>query len=324
MPVIAAETLREGLLSDYRDVYRTTGEDREITNVGLVMDMNAFTDGRTNTRGYFEAAPHPKYQPQGDPIHEEGMTSRSFTIQNYPYSLRVGWHKDDREDDRTGSLNDMARAGGKNHRLLPVRAFFDLITDTASLLPAVPNAADGANMFITSTRFGVSTGNSITVSSWSASGPAARGAFWSAYEQMGLFQDGKGQPLHGASVLDSPVLVVHAMADLDIVAEALLMGTVAYANSTSNAGVDNPLQALGKKWIPWPTQRLATGTMYLFWTGAPVKPLLQQVRTPIVESYADETNDPDARNTGNEYVQWRQRLGYGIGLPYAAIKVTAS
>lgn len=323
MTVIAANVLREGLLADYRDAYNNTRRTMD-SRLSYVMDLNGFTDGRTSTRGYFEAAPHPIYQPQGDPIHEEGMASRAFTITNYPYSLRVSWHKDDREDDRTGSLKDMAMAGGRGHALLPERAAFDFINGTTSLVPAVPNAADGTALFSSSTRFGASGGNSLTVTSWSASGPACRGALWAGVEQFGLFQDGKGQPLFTDDVLDSPILVIHAMADLDVVSEALHNGLVAYANSTSNAGVDNVLVAGGRKFIPWPTQRLSTGTMILALTGAPVKPLIATPRTQIVESYADETNDPEARNSGREYVQWRQRLGFGIGVVYSMIKIAAS
>ena len=252
------------------------------------------------------------------------MAAKAFTIVNHPYSLRVRWHKDDREDDRTGSLREMAQAGGRSHALSPERALFDFLGNSASFVPNIPNAADGTALFSSSTRFEVSTGNALTVSSWSASGPAARGALWSGVEQFGLFKDGKGQPLFTDDVLDSPIMVIHAMADLDVVSEALHAGLVAYANSTSNAGVDNVLMSGGRKFIPWPTQRVSTGTMYLFLTGAPVKPFLMQPRTQIVESYADETNDPESRTTGWEYVQWRQRVGYGIGVVYSMISIASS
>ncbi len=323
MTVIAAETLREGLLADYRDAYSSTRKTLD-SRVSLIMDLNGFSDGRTSTRGFFEAPPHPRYQPQGKPIHEEGMEAQSFTIYNYPYSLRIPWHKDDREDDRTGSLRDMAAAGGKGHALIPERGLFDMLKSTTALLPGYPTAADGTAIFSSSARFGVSTGNSITVSSWSASGPAARGAFWSGVEQFGLFEDGKSQPLFSDDILDSPILVMFAMADLDIVSEALHAGLVAYAASTSNAGVDNVLMAGGRKFIPWPTARLATGTMILGLTGVPVKPLIMTPRTSIVESYADETNDTESRTTGKEYTQWRQRLGFGAGVVYGLLEITAS
>lgn len=327
MPIQAQNTLAEGMLSDYRDVYANTRRTLD-SRVSLLMDLNWQTNGRTNTRGYFEAAPHPRYQPQGDAIHTESMGSKSFTVTNFPYSLRIDWHKDDREDDKTGSLRQMAQTGAKGHALLPERALFDLLAATTTTIPAAPNAADGTAVFSTSTRFETSGGNSLTSTSFSSSGPQCRAAIFSALEQVMLFKDGKGQPLFNDSDLDAPILVIHAVADLDIFAEAFHQGTVAYANSTSNAGVDNALTLnqpgyMQRRFIPWPTSRLSTGTFYFACTGVPVKPFGMQQRTSIVESYADETNDPEARDTGMEYVQWRQRLGFGVGLPYGLVKVAA-
>jgi hypothetical protein len=322
MPAIAANVLREGLLADYRDAYMETRRGSEPW-VAEFMDLNGFSDGRTSTRGYFEAAPHPRYQPQGDPIHEEGMGSRNFTITNYPYSLRIGWHKDDREDDRTGSLRDMAGEGGAAHAGLFRRAALDLLGATTALLPATPNAADGTAVFSTSTRFGVSTGNSITVSSWSASGPAARAALWSGWEQFALFQDGKGFPLFKSDILNSKIIVLHAVEDTDILEEALLPGITAYAASTSNAGVENVLAAK-RKFELYADQGVTSGTMYLKLTGPRVPPFIATPRTAIVESYADETNSDTSRNTGDEYVQWRQRLGFGVGIVPSLVRITAS
>lgn len=322
--VIAGALSGEGLLADYRDVYLNTRRTMD-PRVGLIMDLGAVTNGRTNTRGYFETVPHMRYQGYGDPVVEQAMDSKSFSITNYIYSLSIPYSRWDEEDEKTKSLPEALRAAGQDGGLSPERGLFDLLSNTTSFVPVVPNAADGSAGFITTTRFGVSTGNSITVSSWSASGPAARGAIWSAYEQMGLFTDGQGQPLHTEATLNSPILVIAAMADMDIVSEALHQGTVAYANSTSNAGVDNVLVTGGRKFIaPWFTSRLATGTMFVALTGAPVKPFLMQERSAVRQWFADETNDPEARRSGRFSVGANQRLGFGIGLPYAIVKVTAS
>lgn len=319
MPVLSAEMLREGLSSEYANAYTNTRRASEA-RMKMIVDMGQ-SSGRTTTRGYFEAAPHARYQPQGDPITAEGMASKAFTIVNYPYSLRIDWHKDDREDDRTGSLKTVAQQGGASLGLLPERFLFDYLNDSASTLPAIGNAADGIALWSASTRFEVATGNSLTVSSWSASGPAARGAIWTGEEQFHLFKDGKGQPLFTDDVLDSPTLIIHAAADMDIFAEALQQGIVAYANSSSNAGVDNPLMAYGKKFIPWVTSRIATGTFFMAKTGTPVKPFILQERTAVVESYADDQNSDLSKNTGQEFIQWRQRLGFGAGLPYGLLKI---
>lgn len=322
--VIGTPLTSEGMLADYRDVFLSSRRTMD-PRVSLLMDLGAVTNGRSNTRGYFESAPHMRYQGYGDPIVEQAMDSKSFQITNYIYSLWIPYSRWDAEDDKTSSLPDAIRAAGKDGGLNPERGLFDLLLNTTSFVPIVPNAADGNAAFLAGMRHGVSTGNSITVSSWSASGPAARGAIWAAYEQMLLFQDGQGQPLHGQSVLDSPMLVLGSAADADVIHEAMHRGTVAYANSTSNAGVDNVLTMGGRKFLePWLSSRISTGTMFVALTGAPVKPFLMQERSAVREMYADETNDPEARRSGRFGIGWNQRLGFGVGLPYAIVKVTAS
>lgn len=323
MTIQAAELLREGLLSDYRDAYFDTRNEPD-PRVSLIMNVNAGADGRTATSAFVNPAPHPRYQPSGQPIHEEAMDAKSFVTYIYPYGLRIPFDLDDVADDRTNSLRQMAAAGGANHRLAEERALFDLLSDTTAFIPNVPNAADGTAIFSASTRFEKSTGNSLTVSSWNASGPAARAALWTAHQQFRTFKDGKGQPMHRDRVLDSPMLVIHAVEDMDVIAEALHMGLVAYANSTSNAGVDNVLVTGGRQFIPWPTSRVTSGEMFCYMTGRQVKPFLFRRREDIQESYGDLTNSEEAQKTNKGHVQWRQRFGVGVGVVDALLKVSAS
>lgn len=312
-----------GLLADYRDAYL---ESRRTMNsaVGRLMNLDAVTTARENTRGYFLSAPHDRYQPYGDPVVEQAMGSESFTITNYIYSKEIPYSRWDMEDDQTGSLVEAVRAGARDGGLNPERGLIDLMSNTTSFVPAVPNAGDGSAGFITSTRYGVSTGNSITVSNWEVSGPAARGAIWSAWKQIGQFQDAHGQPLHTEDVMASSIQVVGSIEDADEIFEALNLGLVAYAASTatSNAGVENVLAKKLTFEEPWLTQRISTGTMFVALTGAPQKPFVMQERSPVREWFADETNDPEARRTGRFSIGWNQRLGFGIGVPYAIVKVT--
>lgn len=328
---IAAQTLREGMLSDYRDAYLDTKSDPD-PRVGMVMDLNAFTDGKSNTRGFFDAPPHPQYSEQGEPIHEESMGDKSFTIINHKYALWIPFSEEDLMNDRTQSLRQAAAGGGANHKLLPERGLFDLLTGTASTIPNVPNAADGTAVFSSSTRFETANGNDLTVSNWNASGAAARGGLFTGLEQFALYKDGKGQPLHRDQVLTSPVVVMHAVQDMDVMAEVFNMGTVAYAASTatSNAGVSNVLTTAqpgggrSSSFIPWPTSRLSAGTVILALTGRAVKPFLMQPQTGIQEMYADDTNDPEARKTGQYGVGWKQWLGFGVGVVDSILRIEAS
>lgn len=319
--VIAGNVLAEGLLADYAGAYANTRRTPDA-KVAMVMDLGGASYGRTDTRGYFEAAPHMRHVPMGEPMPEEGMDSKSFQIVNYPYGVRVRWHQDDREDDRTGSLRQMAEQAGASAGLAPERALFDLLNGTTSFIPSVPNAADGTAIFSTSTRFEVSTGNSLTGFS-AASGPAYRSGIYGALSQFRLFKDGKGQPLFTEDQLNKPVLVIGSVVDMAAIQEAFHKGLVAYANSTSNAGVDNVLALANSNLVFWMTSRVATGVAYVCLSGAPVKPFIMQERTKIQTSYATVENSDESRNTGHEYVQWRQRLGFGVGIVPSLIKLAA-
>lgn len=321
--VIAGNVLAEGLLSDYAQAYMNTRREQD-SKVSMIMDVGARSFGRTDTRAYFEAAPHMRHQPMGDPIPEEGMDSKNFQTVNYPYGLRIPWHMDDREDDRTGSLKQAAEAGGKSAALSAERGLFDLLNGTTSFIPAVPNASDGTAIFSTSTRFEVSTGNSLTGFSVS-SGPAFRAGVQAAIAQFGLFKDGKGQPLFTDAELNSPVLVICARADMFQAAEAFHIGTVAQNAPTAanNAAGDNILRTVTGNIVMWATSRVSSGTAFVHLTGTSVKPFLMQERTKIQTAYATVENDPEARNTGREYTQWRQRLGFGVGIVPSVIKLAA-
>lgn len=319
--VIAGNVLAEGLLADYAGAYANTRRTPD-PKVAMVMDLGAASFGRSDTRGYFEAAPHMRHQPMGDPVPEEGMDSKSFQIVNWPYALRIPWHKDDREDDRTGSLRAMAEAGGRSAGLSAERGLFDLLNGTTSFIPSVPNAADGTAIFSTATRFEVSTGNSLTGFS-AASGPAYRSGIYGALSQFRLFKDGKGQPLFTDDQLNQPVLVIGSAVDMAALQEAFHKGLVAYANSTSNAGVDNVLMLANSNLIFWMTQRVATGVAYVALSGAPVKPFLMQERGKIETAYATAENSDLSRTSQIEYAQWRQRLGFGVGIVPSLIKLAA-
>ena len=64
--------------------------------------------------------------------------------------------------------------------------------------------------------------------------------------------------------------------------------------------------------------------MYVFLTGVPVKPFIMQERSPIQLWDFNEQNDPEAARTGRYSFVANQRLGFGVGLPLAGIKLTAS
>jgi hypothetical protein len=97
---------------------------------------------------------------------------------------------------------------------------------------------------------------------------------------------------------------------------------VAAANTaTSNGAVTNTVLESGIPIALWSTQRLTGNDWYVVANGAPHKAIFEQTRKDLVETIATKDNSDHARLTGEEYVTWKSRHGFGIYLPYQSIKV---
>ena len=164
--VIASSLLANGLRNEFADTYLKVKNRQADSRLSLVMDTHSATN-RQHEFAYIEAAPHATFWPRGDAIPSDAMGSVTWTTKVYEYARRVKWLKWDRHDDQTSSLYDMARMAGESMALVGERAFFDLLTETASLIPAVDNAPDGVGFFsatdgASAARFGITNGNLLT------------------------------------------------------------------------------------------------------------------------------------------------------------------
>jgi hypothetical protein len=326
--VIASQVLANGLRTEFADTYSAIQNRQADSRLSLVMDLSIGATNREHEFAYFEAAPHMAQWTRGSSIPEDAFDSVSFTTPVYTWGRRIKWHKEDRKDDQTQSLMDVARMAGQSAALLPERFFFDLLTGSTNTLPAVPNAPDGAAFFATtaggSARFGVTDGNLLT-GNGVGSVSAIRTDYYNAIEQFKQMQDGKGQPLLSDEVIDSGVICVHSAADTEAMEEAFLQrrqGEV-YGSNTAAATPSNLVQDASRNVTLWGSQRLATGDWYVFLRSPAKRATFMLDREGIQEysSLEGDNNSDHTRNTGEEYVQWERRAGAGIALPYSAIKI---
>lgn len=327
--VIASQVLANGLRTEFADTYSAIQNRQADSRLSLVMDLSIGATNREHEFAYFEAAPHMAQWTRGSSIPEDAFDSVSFTTPVYTWGRRIKWHKEDRKDDQTQSLMDIARMAGQSAALLPERFFFDLLTSGTDTLPAVPNAPDGVPFFNTTdgdgaARFGVSSGNLLTGNGL-ASVSAIRTDYYNAIEQFKQMQDGKGQPLLSDEVIDSGVVCIHSAADTEAMEEAFLQrrqGEV-YGSNTAAATPSNLVQDASRNVTLWGSQRLATGDWYVFLRNPAKRATFMLDREGIQEysSLEGDNNSDHTRNTGEEYVQWERRAGAGIALPYSAIKI---
>ena len=230
---------------------------------------------------------------------------------------------------------------GESASLLPERFLFDLIIGTASTLPAVPTAPDGAVMYSATAggadRFGVSGGNLLT-GSGITNIASVQNDYYEAIEQFKQFQDGQGQPLLSDETIDAGVCILHAAEDTEVMEQTFLQQRqgIGYANSgqaaigpsslTSVVDVSsesNLVHDSSRNVQLWGTSRLATGDWYVFLKNPPKKATFFLSREGVQEftSLEGDNNGDHTRTTGEEYVQGEERAGAGIALPYGTIKV---
>tara|TARA_Y100000310_G_scaffold334113_1_gene413079 strand:- start:5374 stop:6384 length:1011 start_codon:yes stop_codon:yes gene_type:complete len=329
--IVSANTLTAGIRADFADAYRQSYEG-VAARLSSVMDLGIPSDKLTEIYAYFQSAPYPRLWTRGQGIPADAFGSVQFSVTNRDWAIRIEWHENDREDDLTRSLMERAREAGRNFATLPERIFFQLLLNDSSnteLLPAIPNAPDGAAMYATtdsggSARFGITNGNLLT-GTGIASSAAVRNDFFGAVEQMRGFQDTEGQPLWSDSILDRGFSVVFGVHNWQVFAEAFQQGRTLAAATTaqSNAAVTNIIMESGLNIDLWPTQRIPSSDddFFVFSKGAPHKPVFQQMRRALRESYGNMDNSDSARETKIEHVQWDSREGYGLMLPYQTVKI---
>lgn len=323
--ILSGSTLAAGIRDDFDRTYQPTF-DGVLRQLGRVMQMDVPLNHRTETFGMHETIAYPeRYDEGNEAIPMEGTSSNSFTVTAKSFGKRVRWRRIDRVDNKVGDLRAKAQMLGGHFASLDSRVFAEFLNNSASLLPAIPNAPDGAALFSTTNgasaaRFGRTGGNIVTGTGVTTSSQV-EADFFSALDAFAQFQDKKGQPYYEADAGSSSYTIFAASADRKVVTQALKADVVHSVQATTGAGVSNVIIASGESVTVVFTARLATGDWYIFRDDAPVKAVFSGVREPLRFAEATEDNSDEARTSGIEYVQWSVRKAYGLNVPFAAIKV---
>jgi len=326
MRAIASQVLANGLRTEFWDTYAAVANRVADSRLASVMDLSVGATNREHTFAYFESAPHFKLWPRGGEIVSKGMDSVAFSAQVYEWGRRIPWLKWDKDDDQTSSLMNVARQAGQSAALLPEQFFFDLITNSAGTLPAIPTAPDGAAMFATTAggaaRFGATNGNLLSGGGTTAAQILTD--FYDCIVQFKKFQDTEGQPLLMDSVLESGFIIVHPVELTESMEQAFLqkqqLGDATAGGSQSNLVADS-----AKRVTLWGSPRLTdVDDWYIFLANPPKEQTFYLDREGVQEETAlmEDNNSDHVRSTAEESIQWWNRAGAGISLPYGAIKTT--
>lgn len=328
--VIAGSALTAGLRATFDRTWAKR-YDGVTKNLGQVMRLGLPSDKLTELYAYYETMPYPERWERGEHIPVEGTEAKQFSVTNYKYAKRVAWAVEDREDNQIGSLPQQVMQTAENFASLPSRAFWDILTGSTNLIPAVGNAPDGASLYNANDgagndRFDASGGNIVDTTAASGTDPVEgeiRTSVFSVIQRFKQFQDMKGQPLHDPEMGNESYVVYFPVEQIEDMANALQARVV--QSSTGNAGVDNALLVVpGLNITAHATSRITGSDMYWFRADSELKAVFEQMRSPLDFAQATKDNSDATRDVDEEYVQWRTRRGYGITVPYMTIKATFS
>jgi hypothetical protein len=321
----AGALLTPGLLADLSYVYKTTYKG-VYERLKDVVWLDATSDKLQEIRGYLNAAPYPERWDRGSTIASAAMQAVQFTIPNQDWGKRIYLHDDDVQDDQTGSMWTMARDLGEHWATLPERVFYQVMQSTTdpTLLPVQPNAADGTGIYSGSSRFGIATGNQFNNTGQTVN--AVLNDIFTIKQTYINMQDTQNQPLwdptqiqrNGFRLFYGPALTL-------VMAQAAKANIVPIGpnTATSNAGVTNVLLADGTPIGFEINQRITGNSFYAWLQGLPVEKrgFIRQIRQGFFESIANWETSDHTRDTGELYLQYKDREGYGLGVVFNTVKV---
>lgn len=325
MAGIAGAALEGAIRNEFLDTYK--GEYERMEEELKDMARLAVPSQRLQEKYvYFESIDHPKRQDRDDEMSFGDYQPKSFTVANHRWAKGVKIHEDDVADDQTtGGFIEKARQYGEGFALIPERVFYQLLLSTTDqdLLPAVPNAPDGVPMFYATDsgggdRFGVTGGNLVS-GGGVTNAALIRTDFWKAFARYAQFKDSKKkQPLIHPSKLTS-FSIWFNVANIEVFREAF-KGLLTFKTMTSPGNLAVTISnSIGEAPITiklCPTQRITTNDWFMRCTSLRHYSLFEQSRSPLKEVRGDDSNSDSARVTGYDYMGWKQRSGFGLGLPY--------
>ena len=297
--------------------------------IGECIWMEATSDKLEEIYGFLETPPYLTWWPSTSPIPSGDIESQRFTIINRDFGRRVYLPRN-AEDDQTGTAYAFARGIAKTYAILPQEIFYQVLQEqayngTTRPLPVLPKWADGGDMFETSTRYGRSGGNTVTLTSASTVQGVITDMF-SGVRAWQEFQNTQGREFFDANQTRT-FSVFHGTAQTLVMNQAEFQTRTPWEQTSGANGTgqtpSNVLQEakLNIKYIP--SQRITATAYYMILRGLPdyLRPMWRQVRKNYTEWQGTFVTSDHARDYGQEYVQADCREGYGGALAIGALEV---
>lgn len=315
--VVPSAALQAGMRAEFLGIYKQV-YDIELAALGKIMRFGIPSTLRTETYPFADTMPHPRRWPKGTAVPREGSQYRTFTVTNVKWGVRLEWAREDREDNRISNIWDDARSAGANWARLRRRVFFQMLLGTAdaALLATIPNAADGVALFSGAARFGHASGNIVT-GNGVATTAAIHRDFFTALSRFQLYQDTKGQRLLDPGIITRGVCVIAGSANMEVFQTAFKAMTHEKIVSAPENIVAAQYRNIDLMFAP----EITDNDWYVALTDVQPKAFFEQERVALEEKRSQAGSSDEASKDDIEFIQWRSRSGYGIGMPYSIQQV---
>lgn len=325
-PLAIGPLLTQGIKNEFALSYEPSYKGVESLLKDVIW-FDATSDKISELYGQWNSPIYPVRWDPGNMIGSKNVLSRQYRVKNRDFGRRVYLPRN-YEDDQTGQSMNVARGLGRNWARLAEKIFYQYITAATDndLLATVPTSADGSALYISTTRYGSSGGNALTqTSSWTTVQNLITDIM-AAKRRYLDFTDTESEPFWDPSDIEAGVTCFHGTDVTQVVEEVKRMNFVPIGanTATSNAGVSNVLMAggLGVTWVN--SQRITDTAAYLFLRGVPVekRPLVRQIRKAPTEQIGNYETSDHTRDTGEPYIQFHSREGWGSMLAIATIRIS--
>lgn len=313
--------LRSEFTSVYTPIYKGVRD-----AIGECIWLDATSDKLQEVFGFMNAPLYMVRWPADSIIPSKAVGSQRFTIINRDFGRRAVLPRNV-EDDQTGTAVKVAHGFALTAAILPEQIFYQYIqngTDN-TLLPTVPNSADGSALYISTTRYGSSSGNIVAVTSTSTVQGLTTDIF-SVQRRFIEFQNTESQPFFDASQVGNMSIFFGSALTL-IMRQAEMQTRVPWevtagANGTGQTP-SNILKEGGLNLRYINSQRITNSRYYCFLRGLDVakRPITRMVRKGYTEFPGNFVNSDFSRDTGQTYVQADMREGWGSALAIGTISV---
>ena len=328
MPINIGALLEPGLRNEAAFVYRPRYETVKA-QIGECVWMEATSDKLQEVYSFLEAPQYLTWWPAETIIPSGDINSQRFTIVNRDFGKRVYLPRNV-EDDQTGTAVAFSRMIAQTYAMLPQECFYQILQEQAyngstRPLPVLPKWADGGDMFETSTRYGRSGGNTVTLTSASTVQGIITDVF-SGVRAWQEFQNTQGREFFNAEETRR-FTIFHGTAQTLVMNQAEFQTRNPWeVTNGSNSTGQTPTSVLKEakldiKYVG--SQRITATAYYMLLRGleSGLRPLWRQVRKGYTEWQGNFVTSDHSRDTGQTYVQADCREGYGGCLALGSLEV---